>query len=246
MDITTLTATNITLSPTAPTTGALISGTISYDSATKTLTFDPVEDLWYGLEYTVTISGAKDLFGILLDTYSWTFTTVFGSAETAIDGHIILVVFSGKGPVNISEALIPPSILPEGMVDIGLFVNISTPGDFIGANITITYNEADIPEGADEKTLTLYYWDDEEFLWKEVETIINTETNTLKAYLEHLTIFAPMVEKSRYVEDKKDALAYTITLLVIGIIAVVIVIIIIVVVVAILRKKKSGGGTKRE
>ena len=57
--------------------GTPISGTISYDSGSKTATFDPTADLFYGYSYTATItSGVTDLAGNQLPAnHSWTFKT---------------------------------------------------------------------------------------------------------------------------------------------------------------------------
>lgn len=66
-----------------------ITGTVSYDPATRTATFDPIANLSYGTTYTVTIkggaSGVKDLAGNPLATdYSWSFTTNYRPSADSI------------------------------------------------------------------------------------------------------------------------------------------------------------------
>lgn len=54
-----------------------ISGIVSYDSSTKTATFDPKEDLDYNTTYTATVTtDVTDLAGnVLNETTTWSFTT---------------------------------------------------------------------------------------------------------------------------------------------------------------------------
>lgn len=57
--------------------GTTITGTISYDPATMTATFDPDGDLFYGYTYTATLTtGITDLAGNPIPaSYSWSFRT---------------------------------------------------------------------------------------------------------------------------------------------------------------------------
>jgi hypothetical protein len=69
------TDTFILLSPS----GINVSGTVSYDAATKTATFAPSVNLAPLTTYTATITGAKSKDGVLMDSlYSWGFTTITG------------------------------------------------------------------------------------------------------------------------------------------------------------------------
>ncbi|MCF2529768.1 N,N-dimethylformamidase beta subunit family domain-containing protein [Yinghuangia soli] len=52
-----------------------VSGTASYNSGTKTATFDPGTDLAAGTVYTATLSGAKDTNGTTMNPVTWSFTT---------------------------------------------------------------------------------------------------------------------------------------------------------------------------
>jgi hypothetical protein len=55
--------------------------------------------------------------------------------------------------------------------------------------ITITYTDDQI-EGLDEDTLTISYWDETNEEWVELETTIDTTTNTLTVVINHFTYFA--------------------------------------------------------
>ncbi|MEK7786924.1 MAG: Ig-like domain-containing protein, partial [Chloroflexota bacterium] len=70
MDATTLNSSTFTLS------GA--TGTVSYDSSTKTATFTPSSNLSYETTYTAAITtGVKDLSGnAMASNYTWSFTTI--------------------------------------------------------------------------------------------------------------------------------------------------------------------------
>ncbi|MCY4727666.1 DUF4082 domain-containing protein [Nocardioides sp. STR2] len=54
---------------------ALVSGTTSYDAASRTATLDPTASLAPSTTYTATVSGARDTAGNQMDPVSWTFTT---------------------------------------------------------------------------------------------------------------------------------------------------------------------------
>jgi hypothetical protein len=53
-----------------------IAGTVSYDPATRTVTFTPTSPLTQGVTYTATVSGAQDLAGnTMTNPFTWSFTT---------------------------------------------------------------------------------------------------------------------------------------------------------------------------
>ena len=55
--------------------GATVASTTSYDVASHIVTLDPSSNLALGTTYTVTLSGAKDLWGNTMASTSWSFTT---------------------------------------------------------------------------------------------------------------------------------------------------------------------------
>lgn len=73
MDSTTITTSTFTVS----TGGSSISGSVSYDSGSKTATFTPTSNLTVGATYTAAITaGAKSSAGVAATASSWSFTTV--------------------------------------------------------------------------------------------------------------------------------------------------------------------------
>ncbi|BCT75478.1 hypothetical protein SCMU_13200 [Sinomonas cyclohexanicum] len=56
--------------------GASVTGTVSYSSATTTVTFTPSASLANNTQYTATLSGATNGTGQTMSPYSWSFTTV--------------------------------------------------------------------------------------------------------------------------------------------------------------------------
>jgi methionine-rich copper-binding protein CopC len=54
---------------------AVVPGTGSYDSATRTFSFDPVSPLNFSASYSVSLSGATDLAGNVMAPVAWSFTT---------------------------------------------------------------------------------------------------------------------------------------------------------------------------
>jgi hypothetical protein len=85
MDRNTLTTSTFTLTKQGSTSS--LAATVSYDSASKTATLDPVSDLEANTTYTARVkggsSGAKDLGGnALAQDYSWTFTTAAPPSDT--------------------------------------------------------------------------------------------------------------------------------------------------------------------
>ena len=55
--------------------GTLVTGTTSYDAATRTAVLDPAAALAASTTYTATVTGVRDTAGNLIDPVSWTFTT---------------------------------------------------------------------------------------------------------------------------------------------------------------------------
>jgi hypothetical protein len=55
--------------------GATVAGATTYDATSRTITFTPTSSLPAGHTFTATASGATALSGLVMDPYSWTFTT---------------------------------------------------------------------------------------------------------------------------------------------------------------------------
>ena len=52
-----------------------VSGSVTYDPVTETVTLSPTSSLGYSTVYTATLSGAQDLAGNVMAPFSWSFTT---------------------------------------------------------------------------------------------------------------------------------------------------------------------------
>jgi hypothetical protein len=61
-----------------------VTGSVSYDSTTKTARFSPAATLANGTLYTVAINGVKDLAGNAIDPVTWTFTTSLVTATVTL------------------------------------------------------------------------------------------------------------------------------------------------------------------
>lgn len=92
----------------------------------------------------------------------------------------------------------------NGVQDLGIFLDI-TIDELDWILIEIPYDESDLPEGMEEESLKLYFWDEQSGIWKEVENSqVNTEANIVWANVTHLTIFAPLSIKDEAQEEDKD------------------------------------------
>ena len=60
--------------------GTTVSGAITYDATTRTVTLTPTVALSATTSYTATVSGAKALSGAVMTPYSWSFTTATAGA----------------------------------------------------------------------------------------------------------------------------------------------------------------------
>lgn len=59
--------------------GSAVTGAVSYDATSRTVSFTPTTALTAGTTYTVTVSGATALSGSVMTPYTWSFTTAGGS-----------------------------------------------------------------------------------------------------------------------------------------------------------------------
>ena len=83
------------------------------------------------------------------------------------------------------------AFIPEGLLQTGFFVDISTVPENIAENIWITfhYTDADVA-GIDESSLKLYCWSAADNSWRLCENItVDTVANTVTGWVNHLTPF---------------------------------------------------------
>jgi hypothetical protein len=82
---------------------------------------------------------------------------------------------------------------PEGATIIGLAYDFGPEGATFDPPITVTfsYSLSDIPEGVNENSLTISYYDTSQGAWVTLEDInVNTSTHTVSGKLSHFTTFA--------------------------------------------------------
>ncbi|MDD4984494.1 MAG: hypothetical protein PHQ43_01705 [Dehalococcoidales bacterium] len=85
--------------------------------------------------------------------------------------------------------------LPEAVSIVGLPYQLGPDGTTFTPPVILTWNydAADIPEGVTEEDLVVAYYDGDTSGWQELASIVNAETNTITAPVDHFTIFAAVV-----------------------------------------------------
>ncbi len=88
----------------------------------------------------------------------------------------------------------PPA--PEDNSIIGLAYNLEPSGATFDPPITLTfaYDEGDIPDGVDEGSLTVAFYDSANEEWVSLACVVNTDRNVITAIVEHFTTFAVIGE----------------------------------------------------
>lgn len=110
-----------------------------------------------------------------------------------VEGHEVKAQVIGSGTIQIVQVEEPPSDPPSEYEAMEVFVDITIEGTIDDAYITISYKDEDIPEGISESSLRLFHWNEETDSWEEIKNSgVDTETNTVWAYTDHLSVFAPM------------------------------------------------------
>jgi len=127
----------------------------------------------------------------------------------------------GTGSSNVSLSVTKPSITPPATLNAApiatstkrILVSDSSGSNITSLNnsieITLTYNESDIPSGATEDDLQLAYWNTTTNTWDAVAATVDTANNTITAKVTHLTDFAPIVPTSANAPDTPTGLTAT-------------------------------------
>lgn len=130
---------------------------------------------------------------------------------------------------------------PKGPLDLGFYFEVEATDSGIG-NIHLEIDmSGKIPAGVDTECIKLYWLDEERGEWIKIETsCYNETTGKLEADVDHLTIFAPMVEtQQRAGQDSRSAGVEMIIVIVAVIMAVFLVIFVL------LRRKGKGEEEER-
>ncbi|MCG2825184.1 MAG: PKD domain-containing protein, partial [Thermoplasmatales archaeon] len=144
-------------------------------------------------EVTLKVTDAYDA------EHTSTATTITIKAATITEpttGAIITAQYTGTGNVSAASAS-SPGAAPSGKVGIGKFVEVTAPAtlNITWVYIKIPYTAADIPAGANESSLKMYYWTGSEWAVC-TNTGVDTVNKFVWANVTHLTIFAPMAESA--------------------------------------------------
>jgi len=193
--------------------------------------------------YTVSLT-VRDNDG-LLDVYS-NDITVIGSNKSfqKVTVSDVEIEIRSVTPQNLTIE-IPEKVpeIPKGTgSDFNFFVNITsqeTVGKFqIKLNLG-PIGGAIIPAGTDPKSIKLYYYDEDEGKWVEIEdSHYNPITGILTAKLDHLTIFAPMSKETaaeKKGEDGEDGGLRNITIFIL----IIVILVAIMCIIGVLRKKRK-------
>ena len=142
-------------------------------------------------------------------------------------GRKVVCKFKGEGTVNwqwVDESGVPDQAkadVPEGRVIIGNFIIAEIDGDLDWFHVEIHYEEEDLPEGVDEGTLTIHYWDMNSNGWQECEKVsVDTDKNIVSANVTHFTIFAPMAEQKQMGANRQESDNDTVLIIVVVLVAV--------------------------
>ena len=121
-------------------------------------------------------------------------TSEDGSLSISIPGGITTALNRHNGRINSLFAVVkenPPSP-PEGAHIIGLPYSFGPAGTTFSPPITLvySYDSATLPNGVAEEDLVISYYDEISGEWVELECVVNTEDNTITAFVSHFTTFA--------------------------------------------------------
>jgi len=138
--------------------------------------------------------GVTGISDVITDQGVFTETTTIACA----DCNIVLTIDEGTtgltaegepiSEISITEMEDPPA-LPPDCCAIGLICSIGPSGAIFipPIDLSFTYDPALIPEGVSEENLVIAFWDGEK--WVNLECSVDPATNTMTAYIGHLTPF---------------------------------------------------------
>jgi hypothetical protein len=113
-----------------------VSGTTSYDSPSKTATFTPSAALATSTTYTVTVTGAKDAAGNVMDDVSWTFTTAAAADTTP---PTITARTPASGATNVPTSSTVTATFSEAVQAATIAMTL-TPAGGTAVGGTVAYN----------------------------------------------------------------------------------------------------------
>lgn len=112
-----------------------------------------------------------------------------------IKADITIFKASGNGTLIAAATTDGPPI-PNGFKLVGSYLKVecSTPEGLVFA-FRVYYSESEVANlGVDEKTLKIYYWNQENEQWLPLISSVNMDSNYVEAFVPHLSSFALMGE----------------------------------------------------
>jgi PKD repeat protein len=185
----------------------------------------------------------------LVDYYSENITIVESNKsfqKVVVDEVEIDIRSAAPQNLSIEIAEEPPEIPETVAEDFNLFLNITSDETVNRFQLKIYLGPiggAIIPKGTNPESIKLFYYDEEEKSWVEIEdSYYDPKTGILTAKLDHLTVFAPMsnegsAEKGKSEEDGAGNIG-------IYVLIIVIVIVIFGILGVVIKKKKKKGKDK--
>jgi PKD repeat protein len=198
--------------------------------------------------YTVSLT-VRDNDG-LLDVYSNNITVIESNKSfQKVTVSDVEIDIRSVEPQNLSIEI--PEVVPEvpktKASDFNFFVNITSQETVSKFQLKLYLGPIGgdiIPAGTDPKSVKLYYYDEDEDNWVEIEdSHYNPITGILMAKLDHLTIFAPMSKETpaeKKGEEEEDGLG-NITI----IILIIVILVAIMCIFGVLRKRRKKEKPKR-
>jgi len=148
-------------------------------------------DLWLDRKNAGELSGKQLIMEIapgIMETFYLENTNGSNMAKISVQGNGTLVARA----MNWDEASGKTGAIGPDLEHLGFFIGIKL-NELECMDVEIPYDDTLLPEGVDEETLALYFWNVSSGQWEQVEsTDVETGKNIVWANVTHLTIFAPM------------------------------------------------------
>ncbi len=155
----------------------------------------------YDTAYSLRMENVTDLAGNkMAGSFSLNFTTEESPVQTRLvyKNHTTvksLGLVTGNGTITISDhSKGPVSSINENWFFVKTVqVLFNGTGELEWINITVSYNDEDIPPEVNEEDLKLYYWNESTSEWVMCErTGVDTTNNIVWGNVTHLTVFSAM------------------------------------------------------
>ena len=187
-----------------------------YTEGIEDLTFANLFDLVFGVDLPIGYASYSPLGGgfgggglpfqmrvDLMGLVEWHYIDFWGSVmedieRTSGDGKLTITIPTGTIAKDAEGAVLlelviavdeSPPPLPADAIIIGPAYNFEPTGATFNPSMIITFNYS-LPEDVDEESLFIAYYDVDTGKWVELDSVIDTEANTITAEVSHITTFA--------------------------------------------------------